>query len=509
VKTCEPPDLSPILGCALIQLLLAGSERIKMYTDATNSRSLGASKTSIFFLALTSLIAGYVVVFSGGPIAQSHGDLRLHGLTGILLAGLLGILYCLTVKPAPRLNSAIERLVLLLPAYALLQVTPLPLRLVRILSPARARVAHALSQVMPAPDWVTLSVAPSATFYHFLVFAACAILFLIILDLSSRFSVGPWMVLFPLTFMATAEAILGLIQVAGHPDAVATGTYLIRNHYAGFLEMILPFVALYPFAVLGRREPGPHNEVAPALLVCVGLGLSALIIAAILSSLSRMGFVASLLSMMFVTIAAAGLGRTRRRLLLIFAGAGILALLAFILVPSPKLVMRFADMVQTDEDRSPVWRETFGLIAAYPVFGCGLGGYESAFLEFKKSNPELNQDYAHNDYLQYLAELGIAGFLVAVIPLSRILVRLCAACRQNRADLRWLSLACVGSVAAISIHSLVDFNLYVPANLFTFAWILGVAANVGRSASRHESMAIEPAAILWAPPTTARAKSYR
>ena len=285
------------------------------------------------------------------------------------------------------------------------------------------------------------------------------------------------------------------------------GTFLIRNHYAGFLEMILPFVALHPFAVLTSREP--DHEVAPALLVCTGLGLSALIMAAILSSLSRMGFVASLVSITFVIIAAAGRGRSRRSISLILAGGALLALLTFVFVPSARLVMRFGDMETNNEDRSPVWRETLGLVAAYPVFGCGLGGYESAFLKFKHSNPELNQDYAHNDYLQYLAELGIVGFLILAIPLLLILGRLRAACCQERADLRWLSLACAGSIAAIAIHSFVDFNLYVPANLMTFAWILGVATHVGKTASLDQSMSVEPASIIWAPKTDLQSRSYR
>ena len=170
--------------------------------------------------------------------------------------------------------------------------------------------------------------------------------------------------------------------------------------------------------------------------------------------------------------------------------------------------MRFGEMDKSNEDRSPVWRETIGLFKAYPIFGCGLGGYESAFLKFKNSNPALNQDYAHNDYLQYLAELGIVGFLLAIAPVAFILVRLRNACRQTRADMRWLSLGCAGSAAAIGLHSFVDFNLYVPANLITLAWILGIAAHAGRAASRDTSLAIEPASIIAAPVKAVRSRSY-
>jgi hypothetical protein len=38
-----------------------------------------------------------------------------------------------------------------------------------------------------------------------------------------------------------------------------------------------------------------------------------------------------------------------------------------------------------------------------------------------------------------------------------------------------VSLGCIGSIAAILVHSLADFNLYIPANALVFAIILAVA----------------------------------
>ena len=161
-----------------------------------------------------------------------------------------------------------------------------------------------------------------------------------------------------------------------------------------------------------------------------------------------------------------------------------------------QLVTRFGEIEEHGEDRSAVWHETLGLIGAYPIFGSGLGSYESAFLKFKTSSPALTQDYAHNDFLQYFAELGALGFALAVIPLSIVLARLRAGIRHIRPDVRWLSLACAGSAVAIGLHSFVDFNLYVPANMFTLAWILGIAAYVGRWSSRNEGTRLESTVIV-------------
>jgi hypothetical protein len=44
---------------------------------------------------------------------------------------------------------------------------------------------------------------------------------------------------------------------------------------------------------------------------------------------------------------------------------------------------------------------------------------------------------------------------------------------ENR---RLLLVACTGSFVAIGIHSIVDFNLYIPANAMILAWIGGIAS---------------------------------
>ena len=453
------------------------------------------------FLTLLTLSLTSAALFAAGPIAQSPGDPRTRALLSILSICLLGCIYSLTARPAP-LYFKLHWIVLLLPAYSLFQILPLPIALVRFLSPSRAHLAEALRPISPVPSWIPLSVAPSATLYHFLLLAGCASLFLVVSDLTRRFIHRPWIVFLPLLFLGAAEAILGILQVTANPDAVATGTFSIRNHYAGFLEMILPLAVLYPFAILSTRASENRHDLTPVLLACMGFGISALLVAAIVSSLSRMGYIAAVLSVLFVIAAALADRPSSRPITRFFVAAVILAVVSLAFLPSARLLTRFGQMDQ--EDRTPRWRETTHLIAAYPVFGCGLGGYQSAFLQFKTSQPDFDIDYAHNDYLQYLAELGLLGFTLALAPILLTLFRLRAARTSPSPGIRVLSLACAGSAVAIGIHSLADFNLYVPANLLTFAWILGAAARLGTPLASDRP--IEPAAVISAPATLARSR---
>jgi O-antigen ligase len=72
-------------------------------------------------------------------------------------------------------------------------------------------------------------------------------------------------------------------------------------------------------------------------------------------------------------------------------------------------------------------------------------------------------DSAHNDYLQYLAELGAPAFLVGVLFMLGVFRQaIRSGMNEPLSDRRYVALACAGSFAAILLHSFVDFNLYIP-----------------------------------------------
>ena len=84
---------------------------------------------------------------------------------------------------------------------------------------------------------------------------------------------------------------------------------------------------------------------------------------------------------------------------------------------------------------------------------------------------------AHNDYLQYLAELGFWGFGLLLAALVGVLIPVVSGIvRIEDENRRLLLVACAGSFVAIGLHSLVDFNLYIPGNAMVLAWIAGVAS---------------------------------
>jgi O-antigen ligase len=285
---------------------------------------------------------------------------------------------------------------------------------------------------------------------------------------------GIWTLALPILIVAALEAAWGLLlffQGAGTQDS-AHGTYENRNHFAGLLEMALPLAIMYAVAVYRRSR-----TTASSLKACAVLALATLILVGIIYSFSRMGFVACLISLFLMGILALKNRVTKRWL----AGALVLclALLAFIYLPPDQLIERFGRLWDgqelTTEGRLYIWGEALPLLKAYPVFGCGLGGFESVFSQYQRSVPDRRVDFAHNDYLQYLVELGILGFLIAAVLIGRIFIRLWREIYADEdSEEHALAVGCIAALAAILIHSFVDFNLYVPANAMTMAWISGI-----------------------------------
>jgi O-antigen ligase len=378
----------------------------------------------------------------------------------------------------------------------LLQVVPLPVAALRVLSPARAEAMDALGPVGAKVSFASLSVFPAGTFQCFLLVCAYLVVFLLGRELTWHFRESRWLLIWPILGIGAVEAGLGLWQYFGGPgEQDRWGTYANHNHYAGFLEMALPFAVMYPVTVLRRAHSRGHWSVAPALAASGLCALAVLMFSGIIFSLSRMGFITMLFSLFMMGALLVGTTqlswviRSRRRR---WVGVGMVAALvlaAFVFLPPERLIQRFSEFVSTDglpgEGRTGLWAETIPLVRAYPVFGCGLGGYETAFWKFKVSGILVTDDFVHNDYLQLLAELGLVGFVIgAALAFSVVRMALRGAVKSSDPEARYIAVACIGALSAIALHSLADFNLYIPSNAMLLAWIAGIAVAVELRKSR-------------------------
>ena len=412
---------------------------------------------------------------------------------------------CLLLRSRKDANSAIPVELWLLSAVAawmLLALVPLPPPIVRFLSPQGARwmmAARALTGI-DRGAWLPLSVAPPATFER-LVFVLPAMAMFLAAREMARWWTGKrvWIAVAPVIVVAVLEASLGLAQfnTAADGSSVAravSGTYVNRNHYAGLLELAFPIALTWALAVWTRSDgtsQGRHRYArrgTEARPLALAFGAGALIFAAgcllagVIASLSRMGFLATLAAIATVALGWLLLRRKERRSsswmwLLPF----VLPLAIVLLVSTNAMVLRFVDTPGagdiTTDGRVQIWREAWQLLRAYPLTGAGLGTFERALYPFRSAMPTSAVEYAHNDYLQILTELGTVGFGLTMAFALWIFHRSLGAAFREEAQHPWLGMGLLASLLAIGLHSLVDFNLYIPANALALAWLAGVAVS--------------------------------
>ena len=121
------------------------------------------------------------------------------------------------------------------------------------------------------------------------------------------------------------------------------------------------------------------------------------------------------------------------------------------------------------------------MIRDYPILGAGLGTYHTIYPTYAHTENLLGLDYAHNDYLQVVAEAGAVGGLIAVWFIVAIFS---AASRgiQSR-DPLFASLALAGGagIFAVLVQSVSDTDLQIPSNALLFLVLSAVVSRVGEA----------------------------
>jgi len=366
-----------------------------------------------------------------------------------------------------------------LAAVAFLQVVPVPARWVAVLCPPRFAYEQRLAEVLEPRTRVSLSLNPTESFRWALSTLAFICWFLLARQLVWKYRRNPWLVMLPFCFVAVGEAVLGVVQVLWAGAPLAQGTYANRNHFAGLLELALPLLLVYGLLAYRRGYRRRETPLKPAVVAGAAWGAAAVLMMGIVLSLSRGGFAAALFSILFLAVVSLSRSwsRVTRIVFLALAAAAVVA--GFLYLPTDALIARFAALAETEEisadTRVQIWSDTIRMIRDYWLVGCGLGAFKSGLMPYRTAAPMNTVDFAHNDFLQLLAEFGVAGFLWFAGLGLRAWANALWASQQPSERVRLLGIACCGSLAAITLHSLVDFNLYVPANALLVTWIAGVS----------------------------------
>lgn len=275
---------------------------------------------------------------------------------------------------------------------------------------------------------------------------------------------------------AGSETVLGLWP-RNNPDYVH-GSFSNRNLYAGYLALTWPLAV-----AIWWRHSTPGIRKLPFELRVAGSVISGAIIgAALLGSASRLGSAAGLGGMLVALVLwtryRSHLSKAAIWPIYLTAFAALIAATWYGLTP---LAERLA-VTSVEEGRF----EVYGLMLTqleprWWLTGVGLGGFEAVFRQVQPADMGGWYDYAHNDVLQWLLEMGLVGLLL-LLAVAVALVR--------NARLERETIPIYAGLAALMLVALGDFSWHIPATQVVLATFVGfilaprVRSNEPRAQSR-------------------------
>ncbi len=274
------------------------------------------------------------------------------------------------------------------------------------------------------------------------------------------------------------------VQYAGR----GSGTFICPNHFAAFLGMTFPLALARAF--LGRCHFATRLVLGYAALV---------LLAGITVSLSRGAWLATGVTLIFLLfqLVRRRSGRWLAVGLLIVVCSGV-----YLFVQrAPKVLERlsYEQSANTSNEmrtRLWMWESAWAMWQEQPWIGIGPGHFDSRFPNYRVRLAQYRPGRAHNDYLNLLVDWGVVGLSLGLVTLGllawhgydgwRRVRREGGDFKSSQSDRAGFLLGAASGLLFAAVHSVVEFNLYVPATAGTAAALAGgLAAHTRFATSRY------------------------
>ena len=308
-------------------------------------------------------------------------------------------------------------------------------------------------------------------------------------------------------------------------DLHVFGPFVNHNHFAGYMEMLIPLPLAFVVMKAGRIEVRMFYAFA-AIMMSIAL----------IASLSRGGMVSLAVGMLFVFAMSIRLTqrsereegqqhhRHQRRFPAIQVGTvlaiSVVIVLGVFWVGSDHVADRIArssvvgqapDAKTFSEERGWIWKDTLTMIKANALTGIGLGAFQTAYPIYTKRSETFEISESHNDYLQIIADAGILGGMLAIWFLVVVVRTISRSLLHRDRLLVSMALGSGGGIIAILVHSLFDFNLQLPSNALLFllhVLVVTQIAGISLKPKSSDKAAAEKIVVPAQQHTSARAASH-
>jgi hypothetical protein len=353
-----------------------------------------------------------------------------------------------------------------------LQLLPLPVSWVAILSPAAAANAHTTAVALraPSPNWISFTMDPGGSQERLLYGLAVLAVFCAARSLAINKNRTPILMVVALSVLAVA--LVGLAHL-GLGATRAFGVYAPRfhqhrlwaplinpNNFGGFCALGVPL--MQGFAL--RAERGRAERIAWG-------GATVVTITAALITQSRGAAAACFAgTLMFGALYALRIRRRPRATTHKSKSIPLFAALAVVGMSLGLTQWVAKDLIASDYgdlSKLDLYRQELRLLWDLPWLGVGRGGFEAAFSPYFTADSRAL--YAENVFLQYSTELGL--------PLAVAILSLCAWRMADGLRL-WRSPPQLGGlvgVLVLALQNLVDFGLELSGVAVVAAACFGAA----------------------------------
>lgn len=259
--------------------------------------------------------------------------------------------------------------------------------------------------------------------------------------------------------IGTGLSAYGILQYFGlfrhgwwEPKDLLAATYVNHNNFAGYLELVIPLA-------VGMFLKSQRISLVTALVILV----TAFILAQSRGAWLSLGISFLAISPVLIRKEKPDANRLLTMILIIIIIASFAYFGKDIISQRISAVSIAGEEEASLKTRLMIWKGSLDMIRHNSLVGTGIGTFIWGFPRYRPEGLNVQANFAHNDYLEVAAEMGIAAVFVMIWILAMIIKN-----TVKKPDVDPVKLGLAIGVLSLSLHGLVDFNFHIPANMLLF-----------------------------------------
>ena len=373
----------------------------------------------------------------------------------------------------------IECLLIVILAYIVLQLLPIPRGIIEVLSPKMASLWQ--FDAYEQRGKAALSADISGTIWFLITWSSYFFLFILLSRLISRnwhfvlitlvvFLIGVYQIIFDEVTKYLGYEYITASQTDGHSYRL-TGTFVNSNNLSALINLSIS-AGLTLLLYLKNISFRFNSLLLTLIFALIGLG-ELLLVYGLIKAGSFGGLLALVLSVFLVVLIL-----TMRQISFKVL-TGLLLFIVIMLVILTFYGSRELNLIQLRENltlsgRPLLWLSVIEMIKDFPVFGIGAGAFEWTFPMYKNDAlTPLRVFTAHSGYLHLIAETGLIGVALGATFTVFYFRKVLSIFKKSQIHLYLVSTLMIGVLAFI-IHECVETNLLIPPVAILFFSMLAL-----------------------------------